>query len=107
LGNRSSFAWRRLWQSRDLLSKGLIWRVGSGANVRIWGDRWIQSTPTHMIQDPIQILPMIAKVEEYSPYQADFFTSNCGKHLLHGYMSTSVAGPVGMGRNIYEFFVGE
>jgi hypothetical protein len=38
--------------------------VGNGANVRIWDDWWINSTPTHMIQDIVQILPITAKVEE-------------------------------------------
>jgi len=64
LGNRPSFTWRSLWQSRELLSEGLLWRVGNGANVRIWDDWWINSTPTHMIQDIVQILPITAKVEE-------------------------------------------
>jgi hypothetical protein len=64
LGNRPSFARKSLWQSRKLLLEGLLWRVGNGANVRILGDRWINSTPTHMIQDTVQILPITAKVEE-------------------------------------------
>jgi hypothetical protein len=59
-----SVSWIHNWQSRELLSEGLLWRVGNGANVRIWDDWWINSTPTHMIQDIVQILPITAKVEE-------------------------------------------
>ena len=30
LGNRPSYAWRSIWNSKKLLKKGLIWRVGDG-----------------------------------------------------------------------------
>ena len=30
----------------DLLKKGLIWRVGSGNQIRIWRHNWIPRIPT-------------------------------------------------------------
>jgi hypothetical protein len=47
--------------------------VGNGANVRIWGDQWINSTPTHMIQDTVQILPITVKVEELINLQENWW----------------------------------
>jgi hypothetical protein len=34
----------------DLVKEGLIWRVGNGDGIRIWGDRWLPSKSTFMIQ---------------------------------------------------------
>jgi len=41
LGWRPSFAWRSIWNSKSLLKEGLMWKVGTGENIRIWGDRWL------------------------------------------------------------------
>jgi hypothetical protein len=56
--------------------------VGNGANVRIWGDRWINSTPTHMIQDTVQILPITAKVEELINLQENWCNIPLFKHIF-------------------------
>jgi hypothetical protein len=59
-----------------------MWRVGNGANVRIWGDRRINSTPTHMIQDTVQILPITAKVEELINLQENWCNIPLFKHIF-------------------------
>jgi hypothetical protein len=64
LGNRPSFAWWSIYGSRELLRDGLVWRIGNGAHVRIWKDRWIPRTSIHMVQSPPLILDSKAKVEE-------------------------------------------
>jgi hypothetical protein len=35
----SSFAWKSISGTRDLIREGLIWRIGNGAFVKIWGDK--------------------------------------------------------------------
>jgi hypothetical protein len=45
-----------------LLREGLIWRVGDGRSINIWGDRWIPSPTTNAIYSPNRLLPMDAKV---------------------------------------------
>ncbi|KAJ1262343.1 hypothetical protein BS78_09G099700, partial [Paspalum vaginatum] len=37
----SSATWQAILHGLDLLKKGLIWRIGSGTQVRIWRDSWI------------------------------------------------------------------
>lgn len=37
-----------------LLKEGLIWRVGDGNSIKIWGDRWIPYPHTFSIQSPIR-----------------------------------------------------
>jgi hypothetical protein len=64
LGKRPSFAWRSIWQAKSLLEEGLMWRVGNGEKIKIWKDRWIPTSSTHRIQDPVQLLSREAKVAE-------------------------------------------
>ena len=39
-GNGSS-SWQAICHGLDLLKKGLLWRVGDGASIRVWRDNWI------------------------------------------------------------------
>ncbi|KAA3457419.1 reverse transcriptase [Gossypium australe] len=41
LGNSSSYVWRSIWATRDVLRKGMIWRVGTGQDISISEDAWI------------------------------------------------------------------
>jgi hypothetical protein len=56
LGRNPSYAWRSIWNSKTLLNEGLIWRVGNGKSIRIWGDRWLPVPSTYTIQTPPHIL---------------------------------------------------
>ncbi|KAA3485773.1 reverse transcriptase [Gossypium australe] len=41
LGNSSSYVWQSIWATRDVLRKGMIWRVGTGQDISISEDAWI------------------------------------------------------------------
>jgi hypothetical protein len=62
LGRNPSYAWRSIWNAKRLLNTGLIWRVGNGESVKIWGDRWIPYPSTYTIQSPPRILDKESKV---------------------------------------------
>jgi len=64
LGYRPSYIWRSIWLAKPLLREGLIWKVGDGSNINIWGDRWIFSPHSNSIQSPVHILNRDAKVAE-------------------------------------------
>ena len=36
-----SFAWKSILKGRDLVQKGLLWRVGNGSSIRIYQDNWL------------------------------------------------------------------
>ena len=36
-----SYSWRSILKGVQVLKKGIIWRVGNGANIKIWKDPWI------------------------------------------------------------------
>jgi hypothetical protein len=62
LGHNPSYAWRRIMQARKVLEKGLMWRVGNGANIRIKNDKWLQTPPTFQVQSPCLGLEPNARV---------------------------------------------
>jgi hypothetical protein len=64
LGKRPSYAWRSIWQVKSLIEEGMVWRVGNGLNLNLWEDKWIISTHSHKIQDPIRVLSKEAKVAD-------------------------------------------
>ncbi|XP_073291141.1 uncharacterized mitochondrial protein AtMg00310-like [Primulina huaijiensis] len=49
LGNNPSFIWRSIIWSRQLIFKGVSWRVGNGKRIQTFRDKWIPSyqTPMH------------------------------------------------------------
>ncbi|XP_042944818.1 uncharacterized protein LOC122278700 [Carya illinoinensis] len=64
IGQRRSLIWRSLWGSLNLLRKGLLWRVGNGHNIRIWGDKWVPRLFSYSIQSPVKGLHADAKMRE-------------------------------------------
>jgi len=64
LGNKPSFAWRRIFCAIDLLQEGLIWRIGDGKKVKIWRDKWLNIPTTYLIQTPRVLFSEDSKISE-------------------------------------------
>ncbi|GJN37087.1 hypothetical protein PR202_gb26009 [Eleusine coracana subsp. coracana] len=47
---RSTVTWRAILHGRDILSSGMIKRIGSGVSVDVWNDHWI---PSNVSMKPI------------------------------------------------------
>jgi hypothetical protein len=62
LGANPSFTWRSMLKARPVLEQGLMWIIGNGEQVRIWGDEWIPSSFDHRIHSLAHILPPGASV---------------------------------------------
>lgn len=62
LGSNPSYAWRSIFKARDVLERGLLWRVVNGEDIRIWGDKWLLTPPTHKVQSPCRGLDPDARV---------------------------------------------
>lgn len=45
VGSKPSYVWRSLLWSRNLLKRGLCWRVGNGKSIDIFNDPWIPNLP--------------------------------------------------------------
>ncbi|KAF5458995.1 hypothetical protein F2P56_022987 [Juglans regia] len=59
---RPSLIWRSIRGALDLLKDGMVWRVGNGKSVRIWGDRWVPKPSSFCIQSPAKILSPNSRV---------------------------------------------
>jgi hypothetical protein len=62
VGARASFIWRSICTAHELLTHGLLWRVGDGQSIKIWTDRWIPTPITFSVQLPQRILGQNAVV---------------------------------------------
>jgi hypothetical protein len=62
LGRKPSYAWRSVWNAKPLLREGLVWRVGDGQSIHIWGDKWLPTKVTRKVQSLIRIVDGEAKV---------------------------------------------
>jgi hypothetical protein len=62
LGSNPSYVWRSIWGAKHLVQAGMRWRVGNGNSIKIWGDKWIDSTSSGLIQAPVRVLGENAKV---------------------------------------------
>jgi hypothetical protein len=47
---------------QEVAYEGLIWRVGNGRSINVWGDRWMPSPSSYAIQAHIQLLNENSKV---------------------------------------------
>ncbi|CAN1785001.1 Putative ribonuclease H protein At1g65750 [Linum perenne] len=41
-----SMVWQSLWHAKELVKRGIRWRIGNGENIRIWSDPWLNEEDT-------------------------------------------------------------
>ncbi|GAU29262.1 hypothetical protein TSUD_392120 [Trifolium subterraneum] len=52
LGYNPSFAWRSMWQARQILSLGCRRWIGSGVNIRVMHDPWLRGSANRWVPSP-------------------------------------------------------
>ena len=52
LGHNQSYTWRSIMAAQDLVKGGVMWRVGNGRDVRVWGDRWLPCSSYNRVISP-------------------------------------------------------
>lgn len=61
-----SYIWRALTWSKDLLLKGICWRVLNGRKSNLWKDKWLEDTPLQSLAlSPIAENKLLCKVSYY------------------------------------------
>jgi ribonuclease HI len=63
---QGSFTWRSILHGRDLLKRGLIWRIGDGSKVDVWQSNWIPraGSPRPLGRRPNSPGNMVRKVSD-------------------------------------------
>ena len=51
--NKRSFAWKSILKGRDVIRRGLKWRIGNGSKVRIFCDTWLLGSQQGKVISPV------------------------------------------------------
>ena len=68
--------------AKPVIEHGTMWGIGDGADVRVWGDKWIPMPSTFLVQSPINILPHDAKVQELIVLETKEWNSMLAKEIF-------------------------
>ena len=60
--NVGSYAWKSILSARDVIRRGMVWRVGTGERVRIKEDRWLPEKGHKLIISLLTQVPAETKV---------------------------------------------
>ena len=74
-GNRS-FAWKSILKSRAVIKKGLQWRVGNGASIRIYHDDWLPTPRLQKVISPPDFLDNDAQVSVLINHNKRYWLEN-------------------------------
>lgn len=55
LGIHHSLIWRSLLWGRELVHKGIRWRIQNGNSVKVWGDKWLPRPWTFQVSSPYSL----------------------------------------------------
>ena len=61
---KGSYAWKSIMRARDLIKKGMVWRIGDGSHVNIWTDNWLPVEHHHKVISPHPSGTHLAKVSD-------------------------------------------
>ncbi|KAL0010764.1 hypothetical protein SO802_005872 [Lithocarpus litseifolius] len=64
IGNNPSYTWRSLIFAQSLVNEGLRWRVGNGANIKVWQDKWLPWGSTYRVTSPRLFLSLDTRVAD-------------------------------------------
>ena len=64
LGHNPSYTWRSIMEAQEFVKEGMMWRVGNGRDVKVWGDRWLPSSSSHEVISPRLFLHEDTRVGE-------------------------------------------
>ena len=65
LGYNPSYAWRSIFNSLEVIRRGIRWRVGNGKLIHIWEDKWLPNPTTYKVCSPPQDIgdfPMVSSL---------------------------------------------
>ena len=61
----ASYAWKSILKGRDVIKRGVAWRIGSGLFVQVWGDNWLPTKHNPKIISPVVAGGEGAKVGDF------------------------------------------
>ena len=80
-GNRS-FAWKSILKGRYVIDKGLQWRVGNGASIRIYQDDWLPNPHSRKVISTPDFLGCNAKVSVLIDHNKNSWIDEVVDHIF-------------------------
>ena len=57
-----SYSWKSILSARDVIRKGMVWRIGNGSMARIKEDNWLPAKSNRSVTSPLTSLQPETKV---------------------------------------------
>ena len=80
--NTGSYAWKSILSARDVIWKGMVWRIGNGQYVRIKEDRWLPSSHRSPIISPLPTVAAETKVQTLINPELGVWRADCVNRLF-------------------------
>ena len=64
IGNNPSYTWHSIMAAQNLIKEGIRWRIGNGANIRVWMDKWLPVPSTYKVTSPRLFMHEDTRVQE-------------------------------------------
>ncbi|XP_075640575.1 uncharacterized protein LOC142612360 [Castanea sativa] len=90
--NTGSYAWKSILSVRDVIQKGMVWRIGNGHDVRIKEDRWLQGSPTSPIISPLPTVAAETKVQTLINPELGVWRDDCVNQLFLPQEASAILG---------------
>ena len=80
--NSGSYAWKSILSARDVIRKGMVWRIGNGQNVWIKEDRWLPGSHRSPIISPLPSVAVERKVQTLINPELGVWRADCVHRLF-------------------------
>ena len=87
-----SYTWKSLLSAKDVIRKGMVWRIGNGISVRIKEDKWLLVKPSSLIISPLPSLPPDKKVSSLISPVLGVWKANGVKHIFLPHKALMILG---------------
>lgn len=77
-----SYAWKSILSARNVIRKGMVWRIGNGESVRIKMDKWLPTQSSRSVISPIPQLVPDAKVSELIDHDSAVWKADLVQQLF-------------------------
>ena len=73
--NSGSYAWKSILGARDVIKKGMVWRIGNEQAVRIKEDKWLPVKPSRVVLSPLPSMMTETKVSSLINHELSVWKS--------------------------------
>lgn len=68
--------------AKPLVEEGLFWRVGNGANTKIWHHKWLPVPSSFKVQSPVEVLDPEETVLALIDHEAKAWRTDVIDHIF-------------------------